>query len=847
MSSQRSKPAAVLLALLAPLAPHAAAAAEPDAAPAPAADPTYAALRAARPDGRQVAVSGLVLARDAFRFRLDSGVVHFLAPVEGRTVGAVFLGEGSWRLTPATETERRYLELVTGEKGLEVLEDRFGELVLFFGDGTAAEIEAHAAPPGAAAGDPDPRAVEAFEAHMKRQRKDFQTNFHVRLLHDLLDPPGEAGGGVFLAFPHGRKLPPALAAVDPRGAEALRLGVLLGGEDSLLFVADEHNGGLWYLSEPAAAVAAGRPTPHRPAADALDYRVETTVGRDADVAGATTVRLQILAQRLRVLPVHLLADLRIEKAEFALAPAPAADGATPEPAWTALPWIQEHEDDDADAAVVFPAPLEKGQEVLVRLAYSGREVLRDVGDGTFVVGARESWYANLGVFTDPATFTLVYRVPAGRDVVSVGTRREEREEGGQSVSVWSTDRPVQVAGFNYGRFKRLAKRDQETEVEVEVYTSRRTQPISLGFSAADVAADVEGAPSISSAPGEGLGQIIPERLADGILVDGLNSSRVFTTYFGPLPERQVAITQQAQWSFGQSWPSLIFMPYLSFLDGTQRQRLGLAAAGSWVEEVGYHEFAHQWWGHLVGFRTIRDQWLSEGFAEFSSALALQHAEGWNRYGEFWETTRRFLLEKTRGNAIPNYEAGPMTLGHRLSTRRSPSAYPAIVYGKGAFVLHMLRMLMWDASSPTPDARFIAMMKDFVSTHAGKSVTTADFQQVVERHMVPPMDATGDGKMDWFFEQWVYGSDLPRYTQDLKLEKAGANRWRVHGTIAQEGVPPTFRALVALYFDFGKGSVARFGTLAMVGSVEKPVDVTLEVARKPRRVVLNARHEVLARD
>jgi hypothetical protein len=827
--------AAFLIAFLAvlPCAPAAAAAAS-----AVATDATYAALRAARPDGRKVTVAGLTLERDVFRFQFDSGAFHFLAPVAGRTVGAVFLGEGSWRLTPASETERRHLALVTGEKDLAVLEDRFGELVLLFGDETAAEIERHAA---ATAGPPEARAVAAFEDHLRRQRKEFHTNFHLRVLHDLLDAPGPAGGA-FLAFPKGRKVPPALAAVDPRGAEALRLGPLLGGEDVVLFVADEHSGGLWYLSEPAAAVKAGRPTPYQAAADALDYRVETTVGRDADVTGTTTVRFAALAPGLRVLPVHLLADLRIEKAEFATAPAPGA-----EPAWADLPFVQEDENDDADAAVVFPAPLAKGQEALLRLTYFGREVLRDVGDGTFVVGARESWYANLGVFTDPATFTLVYRVPEGKDVVSVGTRRELREEGRQSVSVWATEQPVQVAGFNYGKFKRLAKRDEETDVEVEVYTSRRTQAIALEWTAMDEAADVVGEGAPSAAPGQGLGQIIPERLADGILVDGMNSSRVFTTYFGPLPQRQVAITQQAQWNFGQSWPSLIFMPYLSFLDGTQRQRLGLTQAGAFVEEVGYHEFAHQWWGHLVGFRSIRDQWLSEGFAEFSSALALQHAEGWGKYGEFWERTRRFLLEKTRGNAIPNYEAGPISQGLRLSTQRSPFAYPAIVYGKGALVLHMLRMLMWDGASPTPDARFIAMMKDFAGSFAGRQATTADFQQVVERHMVPAMNATGDGTMNWFFQQWVYGTEIPRYTQDLKLEKVGDDRWRVSGTVTQEGVSEGFRALLPLYFDFGKGDLARFGMVAMVGSASKPVDATLTVPRKPRRIVLNARHEVLARD
>src|SRR5437588_7178773 len=85
------------------------------AAPVQAAtDPTYAALRGARPDGRKIPVQGLVLERDAFRFQLDSGALHLLAPVEGRTIGAVFVGQGSYRLNPAIQTEARQLAIYAG-------------------------------------------------------------------------------------------------------------------------------------------------------------------------------------------------------------------------------------------------------------------------------------------------------------------------------------------------------------------------------------------------------------------------------------------------------------------------------------------------------------------------------------------------------------------------------------------------------------------------------------------------------------------------------------------------------------------------------------------------------------
>lgn len=780
-----------------------------------ATDPTYAALRGAKPDGRRIPVRNLVLERDAFRFQLDSGALHLLAPVDGRTVGAVFVGQGSYRLAPATPNELRQLALSSGGgNDFEVLTDTFEDLFLLFTDGTLAEIERHAA---VESGAPDPRAVDLHAGWLKRQRKDFRTNFHLRILADLLNVPDRTGG-VFLALVDGRGTPAALAAVDPDGAEALRIASRLGGEDTVFWVPDSNREGIWYLCDRKEELARRQPSPEKRLADSLDYRIETEIERDADIAGQATVRFQPLVEGLRVLPVHLVPKLRIHDASYAL------ETAGSEPSWTPLAWVQEDEEEDADAAVVFPRPLPKGATVRMRLAYKGNEILTNVGGKSYVVTARESWYPNLGIFSDSAKFELVYRIPAGLDVVSVGRKVEERTEGKQRVSVWRTEEPVQVAGFNYGKFDRLERKDDETGFLIEVFTG--TDRPNLG-------------PEV--------GLVSASRLADGAAVDGVNSVRIFTAYFGELPQSHVAITQQAQWSFGQSWPSLVFLPYMSFLDGTQRQALGLFQANDFVNQVGFHELAHQWWGHRVSAATYRDLWLEEGFSELSAALAVQHTQGWDGYHKFWREARKNILGKFPGNAIAPNDAGPISQGWRLGTSRTPSAPAAMIYSKGGYVLHMLRTLMWDQKSQTPDAGFIAMMKDFTSTYGGKQATTADFQAVVERHMLPSMNATGDGRMDWFFNQWIHGTDVPRYVSDLAVEKLGGGRYRIHGRVTQEGVGKDFRARVPVHVDFGKDEAARIGMVGMTGEATVPIDVTLELPKAPKRALVNANGEVLARE
>ena len=78
------------------------------------------------------------------------------------------------------------------------------------------------------------------------------------------------------------------------------------------------------------------------------------------------------------------------------------------------------------------------------------------------------------------------------------------------------------------------------------------------------------------------------------------------------------MTQQPAGNFGQAWGTLIFMPYIAFINGTQRVQLLGIRGGTNVfwREVAAHEVAHQWWGHIVGWKSYRDQWMSEGFSEF---------------------------------------------------------------------------------------------------------------------------------------------------------------------------------------------------------------------------------------
>ena len=73
---------------------------------------------------------------------------------------------------------------------------------------------------------------------------------------------------------------------------------------------------------------------------------------------------------------------------------------------------------------------------------------------------------------------------------------------------------------------------------------------------------------------------------------------------------------------------------------------------------------------------------------------------------------------------------------------------------------MVQMMMWNPKEG--DKLFMETMRDFATTYRLQSATTEDFKAIVEKHMSPAMDLDHDHRMDWFFNQYVYGTDLPAY-------------------------------------------------------------------------------------
>src|SRR5207248_2394911 len=135
--------------------------------------------------------------------------------------------------------------------------------------------------------------------------------------------------------------------------------------------------------------------------------------------------------------------------------------------------------------------------------------------------------------------------------------------------------------------------------------------------------------------------------------------------------------------------------------------------------------------------------------------------------------RKRILEKNNFGIAPN-DAGPLWMGLRLSSPRTEDAYQNVTYPKGAYVLGMLRSMMYN--SQDKDKAFIDMMHDFVASHASMPASTESFKAIVEKHITKEMDLQHNGKLDWYFNEWVYGTQVPRY--EFKYEFLPADDGKV---------------------------------------------------------------------
>jgi len=774
--------------------------------------------------GETFRCENFILPVDVGTFELKSGTLTLLGLVNRFETGAVFVGLGHFTLKPLATLDKN--EMVRRAGGSTAEED-FTEVVFRF---SPDQFPQFAATFGTRANTP-PEAATALE-HWKdkvRHRHEVPEGLTQAFLESETIDNVDAD---VLAAIYNPKHPSFFNAYmrgtphkDLRFFLRARAGAIpqMDSPEEVALVNCDGGGmddGIWYLqhlkSELQARTASSQEDKRLFAT--RRYNIETVIGKNSHLFSRATITYEPLVPGERVMKFGLLPTLRVTRV-------------TGEKGQN-LHFIQESRKDDGSFYAILDEASSMGQVHSITVEYGGDKVLYDAGGGSYYIGARESWYPNLNGFGEKALYDLTFKIPHSNVLISVGKLTGQGTEEGFAVSHWVTPVPVAVAGFNYGKYVKMDLPDSITHYDISGYFLTELPD------------------SLRPYQNGALSGMSPGSMTKYALDQARAQMQVCTLYFGRAPYDNIYITEQPNFSFGQSWPNLVYLPISAYIDSTQRWMLFgqiNSKFTGFVQEVTPHEVAHQWFGHGVSWASYHDQWLSEGFAEFAAALFLQQAMGpkWQKdYIDFWERQRMRILDKNNFGVSPN-DAGPLWLGLRLISPRSGQAYQGVTYSKGAYVLSMLRSLMRAdiGSAGDPDQAFMDMMHDFMERHRDTPASTESFKAVAEKHMTKKMDLQQNGRLDWFFREWVWGTQVPRYSFKYDVQPAEGGKFKVHAEVTQSEVDENFAMFVPIFGDFGQGMV-RLTQVSIAGNSTKSYTVVLD--RQPKKVAINAYKEILER-
>jgi hypothetical protein len=430
--------------------------------------------------------------------------------------------------------------------------------------------------------------------------------------------------------------------------------------------------------------------------------------------------------------------------------------------------------------VNLPVTIVAGTEMWLEIRYGGRlepqqidreaiqirEELQDtiLLEPRYLYSNRSYWYPQ-SVVTDYATLALRITVPAEYDVVASGDPVGEPmpppgdAESGQrarKMYVFTSEEPLRYLACAISRFSPVATAELSIPRQSRAAPAVAVQdaePPNHGPAAA-------GGPDLKLYVQANPRQVYRARSLTETAKD------LFTFYGGlvgdaPYPSFTLAVSD-SELPGGHS-PAYFAILNQSVPGVVPRWRNDPVSFDEYPNFFIAHEMAHQWWGQAVGWKNYHEQWISEGFAQYFAALYGHKERG---DGAFTD-----ILKQMRSTAIQWSPQGPIYLGYRLGHIKGEGrVFRALVYNKGAMVLHMLRRLVGDEV-------FFRGLRGFYNEWRFRKAGTDDFRRSMER-------AAGRS-LERFFEDWIFGDAIPSASFHYKVGRDAVSlRFDQRGTVME---------------------------------------------------------------
>lgn len=727
---------------------------------------------------------------------ISDGTMAFMREVNGHVTGAVFEGVGEVLLVPPNRAERTSLALFTGSA---VLEQRFQSAYLRFSDDKVVE-----------------ELRSGFRGHAE-DAQEFVTRWQ--------EP------AILLA--RGDALPILQAMTSTREAASRFLHLRIGGtsagiidvffdtsapEQISVAQANIINNATFldtWTSFPmrSSRQAAGEEDPAtRASFDISDYVLRVKVQPPTDLSADAEFTLVPHHSGQRTVVLELSRYLKLSEVRVNGAPAEFIQN-------EAISGSDLSRRGDDLIGVVMPAPLQKDRPLKLSFKYSG-PVMFSAGGELIYVGARGTWYPNLG--PSFSMFDLTFECPSDWSVVGTGKQVSSTVANGKRTSRFVTEKPIGRAGFNLGKF--VAATSTAGKVEIHAYGAKNVEQALAGAEA-----------RMGRKPD-------PGREAQQIADQASNTVEFLSSELDPFPYSNLEITQLPG-MLSQSWPGLIYLSSTAFLSPDERRAIGVR--DPYVELLLSrlmlsHETAHQWWGDAVDWISYRDEWIVEALANYSALIMLekQHPGDMKTALNYY---RGELLRETKSGIIA--DAGPVTLGRRLTSSKFPDAYERVIYGRGTWLIHMLRTMLHEAGGGSSDAVFFAALKGLLAGAPNHKISTLDLQRAFEQVMPASLGYEGKKSLDWFFDSWINGDSIPQFSLENVRMVPSAGKLKVTGAIVQAHAARDMVTAIPLYAQDEAGK-SRF--LAFIFADDAKTEFTLTAPAGTKQVMLDPEETLLRR-
>ncbi len=230
--------------------------------------------------------------------------------------------------------------------------------------------------------------------------------------------------------------------------------------------------------------------------------------------------------------------------------------------------------------------------------------------------------------------------------------------------------------------------------------------------------------------------------ADRHLQAAMGSVAYFQEWIGDYPYPNLTVVDPrrgAQGAGGMEYPTLI----------TAGTFYGIPEGLRMAEMVIVHEFAHNYFYHLLATNEFEEAWLDEGFTTYAEMRIMKHLYGDDANMVDLFGLQMSDLQQTRASYLsqPDVESTARP-GWKYYTR---SSYAVNSYSKSGLMLLTLEHYLGDET-------MTRILRAYYDRWRFKHPTTEDFIQIAE--------AVSGKELRWFFDQWLYTNATLDY--DLRV-------------------------------------------------------------------------------